>query len=160
MSSVGGGKKKQISIRGVDEDLYKQISLLARELGVNVGSLINQAIKTFLSLPPEVRTPARLLKAAVEFPAEFTSGLVDSTGLVISDVSSLTISRGDLESVDGKVSFRGIERLEFKEDVDEELFNSKVRSVAYCNEIVIPRTLRKLTVLAKCRKIGKVTETG
>ena len=155
---VREARKKQISIRGMDEKLYRQISSLARELGVNVGTLINQAIQTYLSLPPEVRTPARLLKAAVEVPIEFTSGMIDSTGITISDIGNLTVSRKDLEDVKNKISFRNIKRLEFSEDIDEDLFTKKVRSISYCDELIIPKSLRKLTVLSKCKKVEKVTQ--
>ncbi len=160
------GKKKQISIRGMDENLYRRISAMARELGVNVGLIVNQALKTYLSLPPEKRYAHRkeILRAAVKFPVEFASGVLESNGMsdsksiVISEIGSLTVSKSDLENSDKKISFINIKRLEFEEDVDEELFNSKVKSIVYCDELVIPRSLWKLAILSKCRRIEKIVK--
>jgi len=147
-------RKKQISIRGVDEGLYKQVAMLARELGVNVGTLINQALEMFLS-HPDVRKPGKLLRAAVEVPIEFREGLLDAKGQVICDIDELVISREDLENAD-IVSFRSIGRLEFKEDIDIEIFMEKVRSISFCKEVVIPKSLPKIAVLTKCRHVEKI----
>lgn len=59
---------------------------------------------------------------------------------MITGVDELTVTKADLQAVDSPpISFRGIRRLEFADDVDWDTFNSKVSSITMCGVVVLPR---------------------
>ena len=155
MSGGEGRRLKQITIRGVDEALYRQVSRLARRLGVNVGTLINKSMELLLSRLPGESVP-KVGRLALDVPVEFTVGLLEGVGSVVEDVEELSVSRRDLEQVDGGVAFVSVRKLEFEDDVDPEIFREKVRAILSCGEIVIPRDLPKLLVLSVSRGVGRV----
>ncbi|OYT53781.1 MAG: hypothetical protein B6U76_08090, partial [Desulfurococcales archaeon ex4484_217_2] len=46
----GKGKKKTVTIRNIDEELYAKASALAKSIGESVGEIINEALRAFLSI--------------------------------------------------------------------------------------------------------------
>jgi len=94
---VSGGEteKKTVTIRGLSRPTYERAVRLARELGVTVGELINDALRRYISA---LETISRGIESHIRRLTE--TGEV----LVISNISSITINRKDLEySEKGKI---------------------------------------------------------
>ncbi|RLG76599.1 MAG: hypothetical protein DRO23_00155 [Thermoprotei archaeon] len=144
----GEKKKKTITIRNIDEELYAKASALARSIGETVGEVINEALRVFLSLAGGSYELVQKMREGVETTLKT---------VVVGDLDELTVSKSDLESVEGRVRFRNIKKLIFDNTVDLETFNSKVHSIVFVNEVVIPKDIAKLKALTKMKFVKKVT---
>ena len=153
----GEEKEKTVTIRGVDRELYSRALALAREVGKSAGEMINEALRLLLS---HTMAAATAITRAAEAGREIIQGVkeVAAAEHVVSGVGELVVRRADLEAVEKPVVFRGIKRLVFDEDVDYELFNSKVRAIVMCDEVQVPKAYPKLKVAEKCRMVGKLVE--
>ena len=162
MQSAGEGEGRrerrfgQITVRGVDRSLYRRLSRMARRMGVNVGTLLNQSMELFLSMFPHNGEPP-LPGGAIGISAEFMRGFLEGLGRVIENIDELTLTKRDLLEADRELVLVRIRRLEFADDVDEETFRSRVRAIYRCGEVVIPEGLPKVLVLSVCRGGGRVT---
>ncbi len=140
--SEDNAKKEVISIRGIDKELYHKIGLFAKETGMTIGEVINNAMATFLGTLEEIRISGK----------ELIEGFQKGMNMYIGDIEELTIERGDLENVDTSVVFRNIKKLKFTDDIDQELFNRKIKRLINIDELIIPEKLSKFQVLS--RSIG------
>jgi len=150
-------KRKTITIRGVDRDLYAKALALAKEAGRGVGEVINDALRLLLSTGVAAATA---MSKVAEAGREIVEGFREAVRgvLSVSGVEELTVSRGDLEAVEGQVSFKGIKKLKFADDVDPELFQRKVASIAMCEEVELPKGFPKLKAAAKMKMVAKLVE--
>ena len=141
-------EKKVVSIRGVDKKLYEEIATLARETGRTVGEVINEAMKLFLT------TSGKL----VELGKAFAEGLKEGSenAIEVGNLDILVVDRRDLKCVDGPIVFKNIKKLVIGRDVPFELFESKVRRIVMCDEVVIPDSYPKLLVARKCYFVKKI----
>jgi len=148
-------EKKQVTIKGIDKELYEKAVQLSREMGMTAGELVNKALRMVMSVTDAAtKTVAGAVQAVGESGKAFAEG---AKGVkVVTGIDDLTITKADLESSDSPVSFRGIKRLEFADDVDWDTFNAKVSSIVMCGTVVLPRSLPKLKVLEKCSMVNKV----
>lgn len=149
-------ERRQVTIKGVDKELYDRAIQAAREMGITVGELINKSLRAFLSVIDVTnRAVASMTQVISESGRAFMEG---ARGVkVITSVDELVVTREDLESIDNQVAFKGIKRLIFSNDVTWDLFNSKVASIVMCNEVVLPKSIPKLKAMDKMRFVGKVT---
>lgn len=138
--------KKPISIRGIDRRLYEEMSVLAKQAGRTIGELLNEAMELFISFREGVR----------EVSNKFIEGLEKSKSTVISNINTLTINANDLKEAEGMIIFKDIDRLEFDNDVSQELFNDKVRRIIKVNKLIIPKNLSKIKVLTKCLFVSSI----
>ncbi len=153
--------KRVFSIRGLDPEIYDRFAKVARELGVSVGELMNEAMRFMLSLV-SVGTVAgvegiKLLMKSLRG----VKGIHESLGNVevISGLDELEVSREDLESIDKPVIFMNIKKLVFKEGIDRELIESKVRGIKLVDEVVVPKSIPKLIVARKCSMVRKLVSS-
>jgi len=121
-----------VTIRGIDDDVYARFAAEAKRRGTAIGELTTKVMREFVD-------------ASSGKPAYH-----------ISDLAQLTVSKNDLESIDGLVSFTDVETLEFADDVDWEIFKSKVERIEDVNVIVLPKSLSKFQVLTKARDVQMV----
>lgn len=143
-----GRKKKTITIRNIDEELYAKASALARTIGETVGEVINEALRVFLSLA----------EGSYELVQKMREGMETTLKtVVVGDLDELIVSKSDLESVEGRVRFRNIKKLVFDNTVDLETFNRKVHSIVFVSEVIIPKNIAKLKALAKMKFVKKIT---
>ncbi|RLG39627.1 MAG: hypothetical protein DRO01_05325, partial [Thermoproteota archaeon] len=116
MQSAGNGEGRQerrfgqITVRGVDRSLYRRLSRLARRMGVNVGTLLNQSMELFLSMFPHDGEPP-LPGRALGISAEFMRGFLEGLGHVVEDIDELTLTRRDLLEADRELVLLRIKRL-------------------------------------------------
>lgn len=149
-----------IAVRGVDEDLYRRVSALAKETGRTIGELVNESMKLLLSAANTALEKGKeLTGTTVVLARTFGEGLKEGfkDALVISDVEELNLSKKDLEEVPKPVVLKNVKKLIIEDDVPYELFKSKVLSITFCDEVVIPSNYPKLEVLSICRMVKKLT---
>jgi len=139
--------KDIISIRGVNKDLYQKLSAYAKEAGMNIGEVINNAMAAFLATIEGIRTTSR----------ELIEGIQKGMNIYIGDIDELKVEARDLEEVENLVILRNIKKLEISEDIDQELFNRKIKRIVNVDELVIHGKLSKFQVLAKSFRIKRLT---
>jgi len=143
-------KKKDVLIRGVDEEAYREVSNLAKELNVSVGSLVSEALMLFSSLVEEqdaiLFVPLKIIKRTKRF---MPSPIRKIVPYVVRHLGKLRISGKDLINLDSPVIFLSIDELIFEDDVNEKIFDEKVFKIVNCGIIEIPSHLRKFVVLRK-----------
>lgn len=139
-------RREIVSIRGVDRELYQQLSAFAKEAGKTIGEVINEAMAIFISLKEG-------LTGAGE---RFVESMEKAVSTYIGNIDELSVSRDDLMDVKGNVVFRNIGRLLFAEDVDNDIFQGKVKRIINVNELVIPKHLSKLRVLSRSMHIKRI----
>ena len=120
-----------VTIRGIEDGVYSLFSAEARRRGTPIGELVTQVMRIFLEETDEKR---------------FT----------VEGIDELTLTREELESVDGPIAFSNVKVLTIKDDIDWELFDKSVDEIRKSKTVVIPKSLTKLQVLTKCRNVDKV----
>ncbi len=120
-----------VTIRGIDDHVYSLFSAEARRRSVPIGELVTQVMRIFLEETNEKR---------------FT----------VEGQDELTITKDELKSVGGPISFSGIKNLTISEDIDWEIFDQYVDEIRKSKTVVIPNSLTKLQVLTKCRNVDKI----
>ncbi len=154
--------KITIAVRGVDEDLYRRVSALAKETGRTIGELINESMKLLLSVASTALEKSKELTGttvvlARRFSEGLKEGFKEAEALVISDVEELNLTRKDLEEVSKPIILKNIKKLSIDDDVPYELFKNKVLSITFCDEVSVPSSYPKLEVLSICRMVKKLT---
>ena len=166
MSEEKKEKTKTVTIRGIDSEIYDKFVEMANSMGMSVGELMNTAMKQLLALLTIAReksgevgksageTLSKIISTPKEFLKEFVEGVKDFD--VISGIEVLEVSRSDLEHAMKPVVFINIKKLVFKDDVDTQLFDNKVKSIKFVDYIVIPRNLPRLLVAKKSMFVKKI----
>jgi len=151
-------KTKTISIRGLDNEIYRQLTIAAKEMGKTIGEVTNEAIKLYLTLIKGSESIARKLSTTIgTITKAFKEGLKETEIDIVRGLDELTISRKDLVSYGKPIAFMFIGKLKFDEDVDTNIFMKYVDSIISCNEVCIPKTLSKIIVGRRCRFVKKIT---
>jgi len=159
-------EKKMLTVRGIDPEVYERFTKVASELGTNVGELMNEAMKIFLSLV-EIgeekgekvgkqvgKVGAKLISAPLKVAGSVIEGAKNFD--IITGVSELEITKMDLESIEKPVLFINIHKLVFEDDVTWDVLNSKVRSIKIVDEVVIPKHIPKLLLAKKCMMVKRI----
>jgi hypothetical protein len=120
-----------VTIRGIEDDVYSAFSAEARKRGVTIGELVTQVMRIFLEESSEKH-------------------------LVVDSVDELTITRDELESVGGPIVFRGVKTLTIDDSITWELLDKYVDEIRKSKIVYIPKSLTRLQVLTKCRNVGEV----
>ena len=121
-----------VCIRGVDDDVYARFAAEAKKRGMAIGELATEVMREVVD---RGTSPSYRLK----------------------DLDMLSVSKTDLESVDGPVIFSDIELLNFEDDVTWQVFNEHVESIRGVEMISLPRTLSKFQVLTKSKDVEAIT---
>jgi hypothetical protein len=120
-----------VTIRGIDDDVYAKFTAEAKKRDLSIGELTTI-----------------VMRALVEE--------ISTTNYRIGNLKSLTVTRKDLESLKGPVTFHSINTLEFADEIDWEMFDRSVMSIKNCSKVLIPQTLTRFQVLTKCSMVGEV----
>ena len=142
-SNTESSERKTVTIRGLSVDIYERISRLAREMGVTVGEIVNEALRRYITTLENV---SRAIDNLVR------SGDV----VVISGVSSLTVTKADLESLDKPVVFKDMDELVFADDVTNDLIKNKVAKIVNVNTVYVPKTVSTLLIASKSELVRKI----
>jgi hypothetical protein len=122
-----------VTIRGIDDQVYSMFSAEARKRSIPIGELVTQVMRIFLE-----ETSEKVFR--------------------VENLDELTITKEELESVGGPIGFSGIKTLTIAEDVDWPLFDQYVDEIRKSKTVIIPKSLTKLQVLTKCRNVEKIVK--
>jgi hypothetical protein len=122
-----------VTIRGIDDDIYSRFSSEAKRRGVPIGELTTLVMRALVD-----ETVHRTYRIGM--------------------LNNLSVSRKDLESLNGTVKFFSIKKLEFADDIDWPLFDKYVEGIESVSKVLIPGTLTRFQVLTKCRSVSEVLE--
>ncbi len=146
-SSSGSGEesseRKTVTIRGLSTDIYDRVSRLARETGTTIGEIVNEALRRYI-------TTLENISRAID--NMISAGNV----VVISGVSSLTVTRADLEALDKPVIFKDMDELIFTEDVNNDIIRSKVARIVNVNTVYVPKSVSTLLIASKSELVKKI----
>lgn len=118
-----------VTIRGIDDETYSKFAAEAKRRGVPIGELTTQAMRSFIT---------------ADTGPSFRIGNIDA----------LTVSRSDLESLEGPVTLEDIDMLEFDGTVDWPTFSKKVKRIENVDLMVLPKGLSKFQVLTKSKNVS------
>jgi hypothetical protein len=120
-----------VTIRGIDDETYSRFAAEAKRRGVSIGELTTQAMSSFIAADtgPSYR---------------------------IGDIDALTVSRSDLESLEGPVTLENIDMLEFDGTVDWPTFSQKVKRIENVDLLVLSKGLSKFQVLTKSKNVSLI----
>ncbi len=149
---------KIYAIRGLDPEIYAKFSSMAKEIGRNIGELMNEAMKILIETVEVGKEIGRAgVKATVTTVKDIGSAVREAADVeIISGVKELEVSREDLEALEKPAIFTSMSRLEFSDDVTLDLFNEKVKAIKLVDEVVIPKHIPKIAVVKKCSLVNRV----
>jgi hypothetical protein len=117
-----------VTIRGIDDDIYSRFAAEAKRRGMSIGELTTEAMGVVVSQS-------------------------EGPNYRIKDIDLLTVSKVDLESLEGMVTLEDIEMLEFDESVDWPTFNQHVKEIRDVELLVLPKGLTKFQVLTRSKDV-------
>jgi hypothetical protein len=120
-----------VTIRGIEDEVYSRFAAEAKKGGKAIGELTTEVMRAYLDK---------------DLPISY----------LIQNIDKLTVSKVDLESMDGPIHFMNIDVLEFMEDVDWTVFKAHVERIENVDKIIVPKTLSKFQILSKSRNVDKV----
>ena len=130
---------KNISIRGVNSDVYEQFSNKIKVHEMTIGDAISKmmgdVVADFDETFPEISA------ASLRAIAGLRKGSIQHQGRV-------SVSKKDLVDADMRFYFQHIKVLEFEDDVDLETFEKYVGGIQHVTSVRIPAILPKLKLLA------------
>jgi len=145
MSSSGeeSSERKTVTIRGLSTDIYDRISKLAKETGTTVGEIVNDALRRYIATLENIsRAIDNMIRAG--------------DVIVISSVSSLTVTRADLETLEKPVIFKDMDELVFADDVTNDLIKNKVARIVNVNTVYTPKSVSTLLIASKSELVKKI----
>ena len=120
-----------VTIRGIDDDIYAQFAAEAKKRGMAIGELTTAAMQAVLE---ESSSP----------------------GFRIGDLDELTVSKTDLESVEGLITLEDIELLQFDDSVDWTAFKEHIKEIRDVQLLRLPRSLSKFQVLTRSKDVNLI----
>ncbi len=152
-------KRKDITIRGINSDLYDKAAEVARRTGKTIGDIVNESLKLFLDLTEGLRTNLQpIVSGAKEASRMIEAGISTLAPVMITGLDELEVSKEDLEQFGKRVIFSDIDKLYFTDDVDSETLEKYVAMIRNCEEVRVPKNISKLLVLSRCRDVGKLVK--
>jgi hypothetical protein len=121
-----------VTIRGIDDEIYALFSAEARKRGIPIGELVTLVMRAFLDKTNEMEQNE------------------------INSISHIEVSFKDLNEVEGRVGFSNISKLEFMDDVTWDLFSKKVAYIRNVAKLTVPGNFPRLGVLAMCKHVVKL----
>ncbi|MCL4314768.1 MAG: hypothetical protein M1454_03485 [Candidatus Thermoplasmatota archaeon] len=141
MESKPDEEKKNISVKGVNKELYRKVMQKAVETGKSIGELTNDAYKALLS--------------TMETAWGKSMSVLHGGPRIISDFKSISISDTDLKEIGKNVFFRNIGDLDLSE-VTSETFEKYVDGLVNIDRLIISNKMKKSLVLLRGRYINKI----
>ncbi len=124
-----------VTIRGIDGEVYSQFAAEAKKRSLPIGELTTEAMRAFLEM----------------------AGMPVYT---IADLDMLTVSKNDLESIEGMVVLDNIDLLDLANDVDWPTFSARIKTISNVDLLRIPRGLSKFQVLTRGHNISLIDAKG
>ena len=128
---------KNITIRGINTDVYSEFSKKIKSLDMNIGEALSKMMTDVNEDFSET------------FPQISSKSLKGKLKLAINHYSELSVNKNDLEEAGGLVYFEHIKHLTFEADVTKEVFLEHVGAVSHCRIVKIPAIFPKLLAYSK-----------
>ncbi len=139
---------KNITIRGVDMEIYDIFTNKLRDYNLNIGEafnkMMNDVLKDFDSIFQESST------------YDFIQQKKRLPKVHISSHQTLVISDEDLLSTKSRISFHNIDNLKFDSTVTKEIFLKHVDRIQNCTLVQFGQNFPKLLALAYCNNCDTV----
>ncbi len=134
-------ERSVVSIRGVDRDLYKKVSSIAKELDKTVGEVVNEALELFIRFTDEA--------------SDRLSSLV-SRSYIVKGLDRLSIKGGELKSLERPVIFAYIRELELV-DLDDEAIDRIVK-IHRVGRLRVSGSFNRIKLYSKLSSVDEVVE--
>lgn len=150
-------EKVSITIRGIDKELYENISKKAKELNITIGNLFNEAMKEFLSMLDDGLdafqkiTDRTVTSIRANIPAQTSS-------IIIKNIGEIKLTAADLSKADKPIIIINVKKVELSNDVTEELFREKIKAIKFSDEVVVPKNISIILVAQRCQLVKKITQ--
>ncbi len=157
---ASGGERlsKDITIRGVNPELYNSVAELSRRLGISIGEAINEAMRLLLDVRGGLMGSLQpLLEGVKEAGKSVGEGISNLAPIPISGVEEIELNKEDFEKFGKRVLISGVRKIVFSQDVDEATLERYVAVIRDCDEVSFPKSISKLLALSKCRNVSRVT---
>lgn len=125
-----------VTIRGIDDEIYRRFSAEARNRGIAIGKLVTIAMSNLLEVKPMGNYKIENMKKEV------------------------IVSKNELKSLEKPVIFKNITKLTFTEDVDWPTFRDYVEKIENIKDLSVPDTLTELQILAKSKNVANITQNN
>ncbi len=137
--------KENISIKGIQSNIYKRVKEMARETGKTIGEITNESYKIFISAANETKAAGQ----------EFIKGIKETQSTIIENISTVEITGEDIKSNGKNVIFRNINSLIIK-DINKEDFDKYVASIVSVKHLEVPKSIPKMMVLERSKFIDEL----
>ncbi|MFW9853674.1 MAG: hypothetical protein ACFFFG_01345 [Candidatus Thorarchaeota archaeon] len=141
---------KNVTIRGVDSDIYENFSNKIKMLDMTIGDAITKMMRDIAANLDETFTDLDL-KSPLSSRA-----LIGLEKVTVSHHKKLEINAKDLVDANSQISFAHINSLRIGADVTKNLFMRYIRNISHCKEVKLPGILPKLLLLSKISFCGNI----
>ncbi|MHA2370537.1 MAG: hypothetical protein ACXADX_17105, partial [Candidatus Hodarchaeales archaeon] len=142
-----GGRVKNVTIRGIEAEIYNEFSQQMKILGMTMGDAISKmmtdVLKDFDETFPDLS--AKSLRAKARLPKA-----------VISHHDELSVGARDLIDANARVTFSHMGLLEIGPDVTRELFLRHIGRITHSDTVRIPAVLPKLVVYSRVQFCDRI----
>ncbi len=139
--------EKNVSVKGIQKDLYHRILDLARSTGKTVGEITNDAYKGFLIT----------VNSAKEVSKNLVEGAKQSKYQSISNLGQVDITGSELKDFDKQVSFSHIKKLRISDITDSD-FTKHIAEIQNVAELTVSKEVKKVSILKKCSFVDKIKQ--
>lgn len=146
----GNSKLKNVTIRGINSEVYDQFSHKIRNLRMNLGEAITKMMNDIIIDLDDSLNDLPALRARTTFDNFHLERLS------INHYDRLKISRADLEEANAQVVFSHINKLTFLPDVTREIFTRYVKRVTHCGIVRMPSIFPKLIMYSKLQFCDRI----
>lgn len=149
---------KDVTIRGINPELYNGVAELSRRLGISIGEAINEAMRLLLDVRGGLLTSIGPLVESMKVAGKaIGEGVSNLTPVPISGVEEVELSKDDFEKFGRRVLITDVKKLIISQDVDEKTLDKYVTVIRNCEEVSFPKSMSKLLALSKCRSVKRVS---
>ena len=139
---------RNITIRGVDIEIYEAFTSKLRDYNMNVGDAFNKMIEDVLVNFDKIFNEMSIY--------DFVEQQRYLPRISIDSHDELTISADDLKTTKSRVSFRSVGQLVFDDSVTKEIFLLHVKEIYRCSTVKFSKDFPKLIALAYCNDCDNV----
>ncbi|MFX0170285.1 MAG: hypothetical protein ACFE9L_00030 [Candidatus Hodarchaeota archaeon] len=144
-------KLKNVTIRGIDSEIYDEFSHSMKMLNMTIGDAVTKMMRDIIDDLDESFSDLRI-------PSKLSSkklfGRLEKAA--INHHRRLIITGKDLREANAALSFSHINELIIASDVTRELFYQYIRHISHCRTVRVPDILPKLLLLSRikfCRNV-------
>ncbi|MFX0052641.1 MAG: hypothetical protein ACFFAJ_03250 [Candidatus Hodarchaeota archaeon] len=147
----GSRKLKNVTIRGINSEIYDEFSHSMKMLNMTIGDAVTKMMRDIIDDLDEsfsdLRIPSRLSSKKLFGRLERAA---------VKHHKKIIITGKDLVEANSALSFSHIGELIISSDVTRELFNKHIRHISHCRRVRVPDILPKLLLLSRikfCRNV-------